>query len=67
MSLTNQARIVLNHIKLAGSITQREAIQDHSVQSLTKRISELRSAGHDIKTTFKRHPITKQRYARYHF
>lgn len=67
MSLTNQARVVLNHIKLTGSISQREALQDHSVQSLTKRISELRAAGHKIQTTFKRHPITKQRYARYHF
>lgn len=38
---------------------------DHSVQSLTKRIHELREWGAEITTERKRHPVTKQRYARY--
>lgn len=63
--VTPQAMIVLRHIEAAGSITQREALMDHGVQSLTKRISELRSAGADIVVASKRHPLSKQRYARY--
>ena len=38
---------------------------DHHVQSLTKRVHELRTHGYDIQTVTKRHPVTKQRYARY--
>ena len=66
-ALTPQAYTVLNHIQNAGSITQREALMDHSIQCLTKRIQELRDHGYRVKTTFKKHPITGQRYARYHF
>ena len=64
-SISPQASVVLNHILTAGSITQREAILDHSVQSLTRRITELRDAGWDISREDKRHPLTDQRYARY--
>lgn len=38
---------------------------DHSVQCLTKRVQELRQWGAGIVTERKRHPVTKQRYARY--
>ena len=65
--MTPQAHTVLNHINIAGSITQREALMDHSIQCLTKRVQELRTCGFQVKTTFKKHPITGQRYARYHF
>ena len=64
-SLTPQALTVYRHIRDAGSITQREAIMDHSVQSLTRRITEIRDAGIDIVRENKKHPITNQRYARY--
>jgi hypothetical protein len=64
-SITPQAAVVLAHLKRAGTITQREAIMDHSVQSLTRRITELRSAGYNVADEWKRHPITKQRYKRY--
>ena len=40
-----QNDLILNHMKRTGSITQREALIDYSVQSLTKRISELRIRG----------------------
>ena len=66
-ALTPQAHTVLNHIRKTGSITQREALMDHSIQCLTKRIQELRDNGYRVKTTVKKHPITGQRYARYHF
>jgi hypothetical protein len=60
-----QTTIILNHMKRTGSITMREALLDYSVQSLTKRISELRKAGYKIETEHKYHPTTGQRYARY--
>jgi len=63
--LTPQAHTVLTHIKKAGSISQREAIVDHSIQSLTRRITELRDAGFNIKGEQKAHPVTGQRYMRY--
>lgn len=56
---------ILKHIQTQGSISQREALLDYSVQSLTKRISELREAGWNIHRDFHTHPITGQRYARY--
>lgn len=61
----SQNQIILKHLKKAKSISQREAIVDYSIQSLSKRISELRSLGHNIVTKHKKHPITGQRYARY--
>ena len=63
--LTPQAKTVLNHIRKAGSITVREAMMDHSVQSLPRRITELRDNGFDVISTWKHHPITGQRYTRY--
>ncbi len=65
--LTPQARTVLDHLLTTNGITQREAIMDHSVQSLTKRISELRDAGFDIGGEWKKHPISNQRYMSYSY
>lgn len=63
--LTPQASLVLHHLRTAGSITQREAILDHSVQSLTRRITEIKEAGFEVLREDRRHPLTDQRYARY--
>jgi biotin operon repressor len=60
-----QLNLILAHLNRADSISQREAMIDYSIQSLTKRISELRQLGHKIETQYKRHPVTNQRYARY--
>ena len=60
-----QNQILLKHFKKAKSISQREALVDYSIQSLTKRISELRCMGYRIKTVHKNHPVTGQKYARY--
>lgn len=57
---------IVKHMQTQGSISQREALLDYSVQSLTKRISELREAGHNIHRELHKHPITGQRYARYY-
>lgn len=64
MGLTQNQRII-NHLKRTGTITQREALIEYSIQSLTKRISELRDDGYDIRSKVKHHPITKQKYVRY--
>lgn len=60
-----QNQIILKHLEKAGSITVREALVEYSVASLTKRIQELREAGHKIVSTVKHHPVTQQRYTRY--
>lgn len=60
-----QNQIILKHLRKAGSITVREAIVEYSIQSLTKRIQELRESGHEIVSTVKFHPITRQKYVRY--
>lgn len=61
----SQNETILTHLRKARSISQREALIDHGIQSLTKRISELREMGYNIVTKHKKHPITGQRYARY--
>lgn len=61
----SQTDLVLKHLKNTGSITMREAMLDYSIQCLTKRIQELRQRGIKIKTMKCKHPMTKQRYARY--
>ena len=60
-----QNAMILDHMMRTGSITQREALLDYSIQCLTKRIQELREAGWKINTEHKHHPTTGQRYARY--
>lgn len=60
-----QNAIILKHLEKAGSITVREALVEYSVASLTKRIQELREAGHEIVSNVRFHPITKQKYTRY--
>ena len=57
--------MIIKHMKRTGSITMREALIDYSVQSLTKRIQELREAGYQIESVAKSHPTTGQRYTRY--
>lgn len=60
-----QNQKIIAHLKKAGSITVREALIEYSIQSLTKRIQELREAGHNIVSVVKHHPVTKQKYVRY--
>ncbi|MGC3025860.1 helix-turn-helix domain-containing protein [Burkholderia sp. DN3021] len=56
---------ILKHLRTAGSITQREALMDLSIQSLTRRITTLRDRGFNIHGVPKIHPLTRQRYMRY--
>lgn len=61
-----QHQKIMKHLKKAGSITVREAMVEYSIQSLTKRIQELRELGHNIISVVKRHPVTGQTYTRYY-
>lgn len=61
----SQEQLIIRHILKNGSISQREAIMDYSIQSLTARIRGLRKKGYKIKTVQKVHPVTGQKYARY--
>jgi len=63
---SSQITKLLAHFKKAGSITVREALIEYSIQSLTKRIQEMRDMGYNIQSIQRRHPVTKQRYVRYH-
>lgn len=62
-----QNQKLITHFKKAGSITVREAMVDYSIASLTKRIQELRDSGFNIESRVKHHPVTKQKYVRYHW
>lgn len=60
-----QNEMLIKHFRTTGSITMREALLDHGIQCLTKRIQELREMGFKIISERKQHPITGQRYTRY--
>lgn len=63
--LTPQAKTIVAHMAKAGSISLREAIADHSIQSLTRRITEIEKEGIKVNRESCNHPLTSQRYMRY--
>ena len=63
--MKSQHAKIIKHLQTANGITVREAMIEYSISSLTKRIHELRSKGHNIVSHTKRHPVTGQRYVRY--
>ena len=65
MSTNTQHTLIIKHLKSTKGLTMREALIDYSIQSFPKRISELRSAGHNIEGIKGKHPVTGQRYTRY--
>lgn len=62
---TTQAKRILNHLKAGNSMTQRSALMDFGIMSVSKRISELREHGHDIRKVMEKNNHTEQRYMRY--
>ena len=65
--MTNtQHNMIIKHLETTKGITVREAMIEYSISSLTKRIHELRGMGYDIESVRKSHPVTGQRYTRYH-
>jgi len=61
----NQHALILKHLRATKGLTVREAMVDYSIQSFTKRISELRKLGYNIVGIKGKHPVTQQRYTRY--
>jgi hypothetical protein len=55
---------LLKHLR-NNPTTQRHALIDLNISSLTRRIADLREDGHKITTVMKRNPVTGQRYAEY--
>ena len=60
-----QHTLILKHLRVTKGLTVREAMVDYSIQSFTKRISELRKLGYHIEGVKGKHPVTGQRYTRY--
>lgn len=67
MSLTQQGQLILQHIRRAGSISAREAMDDYGITSATlaRRICDIEQAGYDLTRKRKVHPITGKSYTRY--
>jgi len=63
-TLTPQARSILDHLQHEGSITQVEAQAIYKARALTRRIKDIREAGFDIQSVWKRDHLG-QRYVRY--
>jgi hypothetical protein len=63
--MKHQHNIILKHLRATKGLTVREAMIDYSIQSFTKRISELRKMGYNIHGVKSKHPVTGQRYTRY--
>lgn len=58
--------MIRNHLKKVHSISGVEAQNLYRCRSLTKRISELRDDGMDIRSVWSK-DLTGQRYVRYYF
>lgn len=56
MKKINQRIMVLNWLKKNKTLTVREAMLELNINSLPKRIEELRRMGHNIKTTWRQTP-----------
>ena len=60
-----QTDVVIKHLSITGSISNREAILEYGIASLTKVISTLRKDNYKILGTWRTNPITLNRYKRY--
>ena len=60
-----QAQLIIKHLSKTGSISQREAMLEYGVASLTKAMSRLRKEGYVILDDWHKNPITENRYKRY--
>ena len=60
----SQTQKILDHLTKVGSISWVEANDLYRVRSLTRRIADLREAGHDIASEWRKDHLG-QRYTRY--
>lgn len=63
--LSPQCKILLEHLKLGNSLTQRSALMDFGVMALPRRISDLKEHGFNIVSHIEYNKGTGQKYARY--
>ena len=66
MATTKQLDTLMKHLQTVGSITNREAIVEYNIMSLPRRILDLEQYGVKFNRVRKTHPVTGQRYVRYH-
>ena len=66
MANSKQLDVIMKHLQTVGSITNREAIVEYNIMSLPRRILDLEEFGVKINRVRKAHPVTGQRYVRYH-
>jgi hypothetical protein len=60
-----QTAIIFHHLKTRGYITGVEAAAVYRARSLSKRISEIKEAGHNVVRVLHK-DATGQRYAKYY-
>ena len=63
-TMQSQNSKILDHLKKMGSISWVEANDLYRVRSLTRRIADLREAGHDIVSEWRK-DVLGQKYVRY--
>jgi hypothetical protein len=66
MATTKQLDTIMKHLQTVGSISNLEAITQYNIMSLSRRICDLESFGNTFNRVRKSHPVTGQRYVRYH-
>ena len=64
--MQKQLDTIMKHLETVGSITNREAIVEYNIMSLPRRIKDLEEFGVKFNRVMKAHPVTGQRYVRYH-
>ena len=60
----SQSLLILNHLRIKGSITALEAMSLYRIFRLAARVNELRDEGYDIETDMKT-DLRGKRYASY--
>ena len=61
-----QLKTIVKHLQTVGSISNLEAITQYNIMSLSRRINDLEELGYKFNKVLKAHPVTRQRYKRYH-
>lgn len=66
-ALTPQAKQIVSHMRRAGSISMREAMNDYGIAggTLTRRITDIKKAGFSVSSEKRKHPMTGQSFTRY--
>ena len=66
MATSKQLDTIMKHLQTVGSISNLEAITQYNIMSLLRRICDLEDMGVTFNRVRKAHPVTGQRYVRYH-